>query len=495
MKSRTGLSYDTLDRLRKMGVKKAYSQPTPATGTTGLRMYDLRGPAMRLNPVVSTFRNLIPRKSSPGGTAINWKAITGINTGNILPGVSEGNRNAPIAQTTAEYFQTYAGLGMENFATFEAVYAMRGFSPGDARAMARLDQLESLINAEERVILGGNQSVAFGVPGTPTGSVVGSGGALTAQTWVCYVVALTFEGMLLASVAGGVSTTFVRTNADGSTDTIKGGSSNKSAEATGVATTGVQSILWVCPSKPGAAGYAWYVGLTGAANCRLAAITTTSEFLQTTNPGGGNQQASVITADNSQNALVFDGIITQIAKNAGGTGAYVGSLAGAGLTVGTSGTVDAFDAMFEQMFDNSRTGPQTLYMNPVTQQHLTKKVMAQGGGTPNINISVQIGAGGIKTGVQIESVLNPYTGQFVPIQNHPFMPKGMILAFSQALPYTIDGPFSSRALWEIETRQEYYSIDWPLRTRKYESGTYVDEALIGWVPSAQGLIQDIDVLA
>lgn len=496
MRSRSGLTHETLDQLRaveKFGgnMRKAYTQPSPADGTTGLRIYDLKNTAIRLAPVTSILRNRISRRASDGSTGLHWKAITGINTGNILPGVSEGNRNAPIAQTTAEYFQGFAGLGMENYSTYEAQYAMKGFA--NPRALQRLDTLESLINGEERVLLGGNNSLAFGIPGTPSGTIVATGGALTAQAWAIYVVALSFEGILLASVAGGVSTTFVRTNADGSTDTVAGGSSNKSLQSAGVTSAGANSILWVWPSVPGAAGYAVYAGLvgSGAAGATLAAIVTVNEFLQTVNPAG-TQNASVVTADNSRNTLVFDGIVTQIAKAASATGAYVKSINGAGLTVDTSGVVVEFEALFEQMWNTSRTGPTSLLTAASTARHLTKKVMAQGGGTPNINITVQIGAGGIKTGVQVESVLNPYTGQFVPLEVHPFMPKGMIVGMSERLPYAIPG-VNSGSLLEVVTRQEYYSIDWPARTRKDENGVYVDEGLIMWVPATFSLLQDIDV--
>jgi hypothetical protein len=47
-------------------------------------------------PVITPLRNLIPRVKGNGGTATNWKAITGINTTNVGLGVSEGNRGGAI---------------------------------------------------------------------------------------------------------------------------------------------------------------------------------------------------------------------------------------------------------------------------------------------------------------------------------------------------------------------------------------------------------------
>jgi hypothetical protein len=489
-KSRSGLSYDELDRLRAISasragtasrVRKAYYEPQPPEGTTGLRYFDLRLPAMRLLPVISILRNRIPRVDAPrNSTGLHWKAITGINTGNVLPGVSEGNRNAPIAQSTAEYFQSFAGLGMENYNTFEAKYSMMM----DAEALARLDALESLINAEERVILGGNASMPLGVAPTPVGATVPTGGALTAQTWSAYVVALTFEGILLASVAGGVATEFVRTNADGSTDNIQGGSSMRSAISVGVASSGTQSILWKWASVPGAAGYAVYLGTTaGGTAARLAAIVTSNEYLQSVNPSGVTQQVSAITADKSANPLVFDGIITQIVKPGSG-GTFI-SANGSPLTVNTAGIIEQFEPMFSQLWDKGRLGPTTILINAQTRVKLTQAVLAQNGGAQT---NVRLGEGSVRTGTQVESVLNPYTGQFIGLETHPYLPKGTAVLLSERLPYAVPGV---RSPWRIETRQEYYSIKWPYRTRKDEFGVYVDEGLIGMVPFAHAVIQDI----
>lgn len=493
MKSRTrhGLSFDDLDRLRSIAerkgkVRKGYSEPTPAGGTAGLQIYDLREPAIRMSPVVSILRNRIPRRPAPRkSTGLHWKAITAINTGNILPGVSEGNRNAPIAHSTADYSAGYAGLGMENFNTFEAEY---GTALVDVRNSARLDTLESLMNGEERVILYGNNSLAFGVAPTPAGTIVPTGGALTAQAWGAFVVALTGEGMLLSSVANGVATSFSRTNADGSVDTIHAGSSNKSLQSPTITSAGANSILWKWNSVPGAAGYAIYLGTFagGAAGARLAAIVTINEYLQTTNPSASTQLASAVTTDNSQNDLVFDGIITQLAKP--GSGAIVVSNDGDPLTVNAAGTIDEFDAVFKQMWDATLSGPTSILVSAHTRVSLAAAVMAAGGGTPNIQVTVNIGAGGIKTGITVESILNPYTGQFVPFETHPFLTKGTAVFMNERLPYALPGV---QAPWYMETRQEYYSIDWPLRTRKREYGVYVDEGLIGMVPVTHALIQDI----
>lgn len=498
MKSRTGLPQDQLDKLRAIAknrgngrVKKSYLEPSN-DGLTGLQMYDLRGPAERFNPKYSILRNSIPRKQSPHGTTgVHWKAITSVNGNGIngigmtvAPGVSEGNRGAVIPHTTADYSAYFAGLGYENFNTFEAKYGTAGYF--DVEATSRLDALESLMNAEEMVILAGNQSLAFGVAPTPVATIVTAGGALTAQAWIFYVVALTYEGKMLSSVAGGVATTYNRTNADSSVDAMKGGSSNKSLGSATVTSAGANSILVNWASVPGAAAYAVYAGTFASGTAAvLAAIVDVNEYLMVANPTG-TQAASAITADNSINPLNFDGIITQLAKP--GSGATLISLDGSAITVNGSGTIDEFDEMFRLMWEASYSGPTRFIVNAVTRVALSKAIMAAGLTSANIQVSVVIGAGGVKTGIMIESILNPYTGEYIPFVNHPYMPKGMAIAECEKLPYSLNG---IRRPWIIETRQEYYAIPWALRSRRTEIGYYVDEALMGSIPFAHGLIQNI----
>ena len=43
----------------------------------------------------------------------------------------------------------------------------------------------------------------------------------------------------------------------------------------------------------------------------------------------------------------------------------------------------------------------------------------------------------------------------------------------------------------FRTRREYHQIEWPLRSRKYEYGVYVDEVLQHFFPPALGVISNI----
>jgi len=43
----------------------------------------------------------------------------------------------------------------------------------------------------------------------------------------------------------------------------------------------------------------------------------------------------------------------------------------------------------------------------------------------------------------------------------------------------------------VRTRREYYQIEWPLRTRRYEYGVYADEVLQHYFPPAIGVLTNI----
>jgi hypothetical protein len=179
-------------------VKSALSVPGEPlykgiTQATGLVTFDLEAPAKSLIPVITPLRNMTPRVAGKGGTGANWKAIVAINASLASAGVSEGNRGQVIATTVNNYLATYAGIGLEDFVSFEADYAAEGFT--DAKAVAALNLLRSVMIQEEQIILGGNATLALGTTGTPTLVASASGGTIGASITVSVIcVALTLDG-------------------------------------------------------------------------------------------------------------------------------------------------------------------------------------------------------------------------------------------------------------------------------------------------------------
>ena len=46
-------------------------------------------------------------------------------------------------------------------------------------------------------------------------------------------------------------------------------------------------------------------------------------------------------------------------------------------------------------------------------------------------------------------------------------------------------------VFRIKGRRDYYQMEWPLRTRKYEYGIYADEVLQHFFPPSMGIITNI----
>jgi hypothetical protein len=486
---------ETLEALKKAqatpsDLAKASTYVQPGSATSGINFYDLEEGAKLLYPVLTPLRNEIPRVSGKGGIQANWRGVTAINPQQVSAGVSGGNRGGMIAVTTQDYTAAYRGIGLESAVDFEADYAANGFD--DVKALAAKQLLESVMIQEEQLILGGNNSLALGTAGTPT--LVGSatGGALAAGTYSVIVVALTLQGFLSSSVAGGVVGQVTRTNTDGSSDTFGGGSSQKSAAASSGALTGsTSSIAATTAVKNGAVAYAWYWGVAGSET--LGAITTNNS-LTITAAATGTQLASAITnggADNSKNALVFDGLLSLAFNPSNNAQIYVcGGSNNATLTADGAGGIVEFDIVLKAFWDLYRLSPTKILVNSQEQMNISKKILT-GQANAAQRFVFTVDQGKIAGGYLVTSYRNKFTmngAQEIPIELHPNMPAGTILFYTNKLPYPMSNVSN---VVQIRARREYYQIEWPLRSRRYEYGVYADEVLQHYFTPSLGVITNI----
>lgn len=467
---------------------KAWTQSGNAV--QGITAYSLEAPSKKLYPVITPLRNKIPRVVGGQGIQANWRAVTAINTGNVQLGVSQGNRGGAIATATQNYIASFAGLGLEDYVTFEAGYSSEGFE--DVKALAVDGLLKATMIGEEAVILGGNASLPLGTTPTPSLSASASGGSLATATYSVICVALTNQGYAAASVSGGVPGSITRTNMDSSQDTYGGGSAQKSANAT-VAVTGPSgSISASVTAVNGAVGYAWYWGTAGAEV--LGAITSINSYKITATAAGTQTAASMPSSDNSTNSLVFDGCLTQFMK--AGSGSYVYTMptgvAGAGtpLTGDGAGGIVEIDAALRSFWDNYKLSPDAIYVNAQEQQNISAKILAgQANSAHKFTFTVEQGL--LAGGVMVRSYLNKFSmtgAKEIPILLHPTLPPGTIMFYSDGLPYPVSNVGS---VMRMLLRRDYYQIEWPIRTRKYEYGVYFDGVLQNYFPPAFGLIRNI----
>ena len=464
------------------------------SATSGLTFYDLELGAKFLYPVPTPLRNAIPRVSGKGGIQANWRAVTAVNTQGLRFGVSSANRGGVLAVATQDYSAAYKGIGVETSVDFEAQYAGQGFD--DVRAIAGKTGLESLMLGEEAMILGGNASIALGTTPTPTLSDVGAGGSVAANNALSVIcVALTHDGLLNASLAGGIQGQITRSNADGTTDTFGGGAARRSANAAiTTANDGNATHLVRASVAPvtGALGYAWFWGTAGAEV--LGAIGSLASVAITAAATGTQTAAALGANDNSTNALAFDGLLTQALK--AGSGATIiaqpQGAAGAGtpLTSDGAGGIVEIDAVLKAMWDGHRVSPDTIWVSSQEALNLSRKI-ATGVAATAMRFVQDTGESLIGGGVVVRTYLNRFSmqgGSTLDIRVHPNMPAGTLLMTTNALPYPLAGVGN---LMQIRTRQDYYQIEWPLRTRRYEYGIYADEVLQHYFPPALAVITNI----
>lgn len=492
------ITQQTADLLSKLNTQPAGLAKTTIAQATGLNAFDLRGPALGLYPVLTPLRNKLPRELSPAGdVATRWKAVTGVNTNFVTPGVSEGKRGGELAITEQDFVATYAGLGLEASINMESVWA--GGNVFDNKATLSRALLNSVMIAEEKVLLGGNNSLALGTTPTPVATGPGTGGAITAQAGnIVFCVALTLEGLQLVTnainglglqpVLAGTACKgqFTRTNIDGTSTTVNGGNGQVSAASNAITTTGGnQTVSATVAAVKGAAGYAWYLG-TSSANAGLAAVTTVNAVTLTAN-AVGTQKANdaTVAGDFSQNGTEFDGMLTLCAKT---SSAYNVSLNNAALTADGGNGITEIDAALQSFWDNARLSPSEIWVHSQESRNINKKII-NAGTSSVIRFSTQMGNEPfLMGGSSVAKYWNKFTNQWLDLNIHPNLPAGTILFKTNEIPYPLSEVGEVQL---VRCRRDYYQIEWPLVSRQYVYGVYMDEVLVHRAPFSLGVISNI----
>lgn len=493
------LNQETLDALRSL-VDKAYAPgevQRDITTALGLKAYDLQAPAKSIVPFIYSLVGMTPRVPGKGDTQTHWLVYTGINTSNLEGGTPEGDRSLVQTSTASSKTASYATVGLEDAVTFEANLASQGFE--DLRARTVMNLLLAGRLAEEKMALGGNTSTALGTPVVATPTTATTGGSLAgSQTIHVRCVALTRAGYENSSVAGGVPTAVSGTSPAGESISYGGGSSIASVDKSVAvpAGTNTNTVSATVTAVSGAVAYAWFWGTDATTNCLLGAITTINSVL-ITDVAGGTAHADTYSADNSENAYAFDGLLTQAFASGGSITTLATGTAGTGtkLTASGYGTISEIDTMLKSLWDNYRVSPKYLLVNSQQLLDIYSKVI-NNGGSPLIRFNLDAASGdrGMLAGGVIGSYFNMFTvdgGSIIRIVLHPYMPPGTILALTDQIPGTVFPGSNTGKLWELHMQQDWHQIEWPLRTRKYETGTYTREVLAHYFPASMGVLTNI----
>jgi hypothetical protein len=490
---------------------------------TNLLWYDLAPVVQMLYP----YRELIPRISrlprvpGDGGNAFRWKRITGINVNGASSGVSEGNRGARIAIAEQDLVAAFKTLGFESSVTFEARLGARNLTP-EALGISVQSSLRSLMIDEEKILINADSSVPLGTTPTPSlvaGTVAGYTGSFSGGTVYVVCVALTGMGYLgyspFNSVTnlGGVVGQVTKINADNSVDTFGGGSAQPSAE-TSTGTSSTQCVTATVTAVSGAFAYAWFVGSATGAEY-LAGITPSNQAILTKYPAAtnqpiGNLKVGASYADNSTDQLVPDGVLTQvfgavtgpspgqsmstnpilpsgISFSPGGSIIYTMPAGNTGLTLAGSNFAE-IDAVLRAAYDQYKIGFDRILISAADVLDSFGAMLGQGSNANGFRMLFDADAetGRIVAGRRVTSYLNKFFNNTLDVEVHPYVPPGCILFWSDRSPYELSGVAN---LLEARVRQDYYQIQWPWKSRRYEYGVYVDETFpIYFTPAFAAII-------
>lgn len=514
----------------KLGTSFSLEKADTISQATGLVWYDLSPIVQMLYP----FKELIPlisklpRVPGDGGTAHHWKRITSINTANVSLGVSEGNRGARIALNEQDQLSSYKTMGLESSTTFEARLAGKNLRP-ETLGIAVQSTLRATMIGEEQALILGNASTPLGLTGLPTlakGGTTGSWGGTVTVYVIC--VALSGYGWLgttpwnNSTSSGGVPGQVTKVNADGSVDVFGGGSAQPSTEANIASVTINQVVTATVTPKVGAVGYAWFVGTSSGAE-RYVATTAGNQIVITQNASGTAQpvtslQVGGVYVDNSLNTLVPDGILSQIygsvfgvaysttmatnpslppVANAGdtitvsngGSLVYTSKTANIGLTISGTNILE-FDCMLQAAYDQYKLGYDRILMSSQDISNFIGTFFGQAAANQfRILFDAEAETGRIVAGRRVTSYMNKFFNNTLDIEVHPFVPPGTVIFWSDRAPYELSGVPN---ILDATVRQDYYQIEWPLRTRRYEYGVYVDEVFSCYFTPGFGVITNLN---
>lgn len=439
--------------LADMGKELTLTSPL----STSFAVYDLQAPAKKTFPVLSPFRNSIPRV--PGeGTATHWKVLSAITgsggaQSSASPFIAELPQltangvtlNLPpeVSYTASDQSTNFAAMGRGSSASMIAQIAGRNYQ--DLRELAALSTLQSLMMDENRAMWSA-RTTALGAPTCTVAAQTPSTGfaALTGVTTNVYVKVT--QVTMFGESSGSAAQSAAPSGAQDVLVTITPVTTNGNAEAFNVyASTGT--------ADPGDASR-FFQGTTGYNKFELGGALKTSG-------------ATVPTADSTNDSHAFNGVFDQLE---GGANFYNKALnAAIALSDIDNACVDRYQTV--------KAFIQELWMDVRSRQKVKDLVLSNG--TNANGYRIEIGQNGQMAGLSVSAILNPASNQEMPINVDPWFKAGGVIGLSKTLPFP-NSEISN--VWEMKLPQDYLAIDWPVIDMNYRNSVIAYGALVGYAP-------------
>lgn len=411
---------------------KAVRKGLSVAGDVNLIGINLEAPAKQLVPLMSPFRQSIPRVTNPGSDSTSWRAITALS---MPKGTTTESAAANLfTTTTVPRSVTYKHIGLRGRVTRAMVAATEGFNPALAKETS--NTLLNAMRIEDMYLLGGNVT-ALATPGAPTVTEIEAlpGATIGAGSFFVRIAALTVPAANRVTID--YPADFDGTNAtlDGravaSADPSSDGVTVVGAEGT-VTTTGTGNSLKITWTPVnGAAAYAVFVGTTtGAANLKCECIVTQCNI--TLRSLNGTGQAGSALVGTSADASAYDGLIAQLF--AGGSGAYIKNLGAKLSGSAAQGELLELQDAFASIWSATKINKFRILVGGQDQRILTRLGVVSQAMHLTIN-TTDAGRSGFTAGASLGQVVNSIGGYTCPVETHPWLPGGMILIIPVEIPY------------------------------------------------------------
>lgn len=463
------ITEETLDAIKK-------AQTTGITELTGLYSIDLSG-LINLIPVITPWRDRVPRTSSPDGNPFAvWRAF--MDATDLQPDPSMGFDYAAneVVFSEQDFQARYKPTGYAVNVTQDAFDLAKGY--GDAYANATFQTLNNVLIGDDRKQLCA-QSFALAAATAPTLTQHASGGTIGAVQVYVGVAARTGSGYFYGSG-----------NSQGaSNNTTFGSGSANSVSATTAAIRGAACYDWFQSAN----GTTWYYyGTTTVNAITMTSVITSSNAVtsgttvpdltaiwQGILPGkpGYTGPTFNASADNgSANPKDYDGLIASLTGDYNGVGQWVqqgtgsgsggaanpsiwNSLNGAAMTLAGSSVTEIEQYLLLPVWQQVKCSPTALMMNAIQAQEIASLVLGSSSATTFLNTDAS-GRISVTAGGRVGEIVNAYAGgATVPIEVHVSLPPGKIIARMDRVPFpqaNITNVFEQRCL--RDTAQFEYGI-------------------------------------
>jgi hypothetical protein len=422
----------------------AKAQTTGILEGTGIYSYDL-SELVTLIPVVTPFRDIVPRKKSPNGNPYAvWRAIMNLTSSQPDPAMGWDYAANETVFQEQDFQAKYMPTGLAGLVTQDAFDLGMGYA--DPYAVATFNVLNQVLIADDRKLLGA-QSFALKRPAAPTLTTGTTGGSIASGATVYIgVAARTGSGYYYGS----------------------GNSQGNSANITVGTTTSTNTVTATVGAVRGAVAYDWFYSANGSTWYYDTTTTVNTVTITATISSSNALPSSTLcpdmsvnwkgtantvptynaAADNgSANANDYDGFLANLSGDYNGSGQWVqpgtgtanpsvwNSINGAALTL-TGGTITEIEQyLFQPLWTQVKCSPTALMVNASQAQEIANLILGSGSATTFLNTDAS-GRISVVAGGRVGEIVNaPAGGVTVPIEVHVSLPPGTIIARTDRVPF------------------------------------------------------------